>query len=558
MTRISNARRALCAATPLALALAASAQTALYNWSGEKANDHFGISMRSAGDVNGDGRPDVIVGAPESGNIFSPGEGFARVFSGANGSVLWTFQGAVSGDYFGVAVDGAGDVDGDGRADLIVGAQYAGNIGTLSGRLYLYSGATGQLIRSLDGLTQNEQFGQYVAGAGDVNNDGFDDVMAGSPSASGGGNLRGVVRVYSGLNGNILHTITGTANNERLGVSVDGVGDVNNDGFDDFVIGSYFAGARVYSGASGAVLWTFTAPANDRLGFAVAGAGDVDLDGRPDVLVGAPQDGDIFNPGNGYARIYSGASGALIRTLNGVAAGDRFGCAVASARDLNSDLRAEVLIGANQTTNQGPGYAVLYNGANGAELQTLTGLVPGESFGSSLDGLGNVNASGNMEVGVGAFKSNQAFTLAGRVAVFTVNVAGCPAPTTYCQVTPNSTGNPALMGSTGTTSIAANNFTLTCNGLPPGGSGLFFYGTAQTQTPFGNGFRCVAGSMFRLPLGQANGSGVATRAINYNTLPPGGGITAGQTRYFQYWYRNPAGGGALFNLSNGLAAIFCN
>lgn len=532
-----------------------SAQSILYTKFGDKANDRLGESARSAGDVNGDGKLDFIVGAPEDGNIFGAGEGFARVYSGATGATLFTFNGEANDDGFGTAVDGAGDVNGDGKADLIVGAP---NWSGLAGKIYVISGATGLNLYTIAG-TGTEKFGTTVAGIGDINNDGKADFLGASPTAPGGGTSRGTARIYSGATGLLLTTINGSANNERLGVSADAVGDVNGDGFKDFIIGSYFGGAKIYSGQNFSVLRTFPAgPADDRFGFAVAGAGDVNGDGIADAVVGAPQDGNVFAPGNGYAKIFSGANGSLIRTLTGSASGDRFGCAVGGAFDMNADGRAEVIVGADQQSIGGNGYARLFSGIDGSVIHTFSGTNAGSLYGTTVDGLGDVNGNGNFEVAVGAPSLSTAFSLVGRLDVWSANVTGCPAPYNFCAVNNNSTGQPALINYTGTTSVAANNFGLTAAGCPPNCVGLFYYGTTEVQQVFGNGFRCVGGSVFRLPILHANAGGVANFAVNYGSLPVGGSVTPGSTWKFQFWFRNAAAGGANFNLSNGLSVTFCN
>jgi hypothetical protein len=139
---------------------------------------------------------------------------------------------------------------------------------------------------------------------------------------------------------------------------------------------------------------------------------------------------------------------------------------------------------------------------------------------------------------------------------------GSPSGTsTYCVAAPNSVGPGAHIGSSGSTVIALNNLTLTCNGLPPGTNGLWFYGPNAAQVPFGNGFRCVTGTVFRLgPPQTSSAGGTVARALDL-TVPPAssgpGAILAASTWRFQLWYRNPAAGGAGFNLSDGLEAVFC-
>jgi endonuclease/exonuclease/phosphatase family metal-dependent hydrolase len=127
----------------------------------------------------------------------------------------------------------------------------------------------------------------------------------------------------------------------------------------------------------------------------------------------------------------------------------------------------------------------------------------------------------------------------------------------YCITSPNSVGPGALMDSAGSFSIAANNFFLLAYGLPPGTAGLFYYGQGETQVPFGNGFRCVAGSVFRLPILNADLLGTANLQLDFPALPSAGMIHPGETWRFQIWYRNPAGGGAGYNLSDGRRVRFC-
>lgn len=133
----------------------------------------------------------------------------------------------------------------------------------------------------------------------------------------------------------------------------------------------------------------------------------------------------------------------------------------------------------------------------------------------------------------------------------------CPAPVNYCVAAPNSRGPGAIMGWSGSTSVAQNNFALTCSGGIPNGFGFFFFGDGQQQTPFGNGFVCVAGNVFRfLPGDNFNLAGVATRPVDMNS-GVGTHLVPGSTWNFQIKYRDVAGGGALFNYSDGLSATFC-
>ncbi|MCH2104384.1 MAG: M10 family metallopeptidase domain-containing protein [Planctomycetes bacterium] len=136
-------------------------------------------------------------------------------------------------------------------------------------------------------------------------------------------------------------------------------------------------------------------------------------------------------------------------------------------------------------------------------------------------------------------------------------------PDYFCVSTPNSTGNGAFIAHNGTLSASAADLSFDCYGLPVNQYGVFYYGAAQTNTPFGNGVRCVgAGGVgtFRLPLQQSDSFGSVSYAVDFSAPPVSSGagaLTAGSTWYFQYWYRDPQAGGSNFNLSDALGGTFC-
>ncbi len=137
---------------------------------------------------------------------------------------------------------------------------------------------------------------------------------------------------------------------------------------------------------------------------------------------------------------------------------------------------------------------------------------------------------------------------------------GCPAPSNYCVNTANSSGASATIAAVGSQVVADNTFGVSASGAPANNSGLFFYGAGQGQIPFGDGFRCVAGTIFRLnPVTMTDGAGQVTRVLDLNNPPAAGGqITAGSTWNFQFWFRDPMGpGGNGFNLTDGVSVPFC-
>ena len=412
-----------------------------YPFHGNTIEDYFGWSVSDAGDVNGDGFDDLIVGALGDNQGNGPAIGSARVLSGATGVTLYTFNGDSLGDQFGYSVGGAGDVNNDGFADLVVGAPFDDNNGTNSGSARVLSGASGAILYTFNGDGFDE-FGRSVSSAGDVNKDGFDDLIVGAPLDDNNGSSSGSARVFSGATGAILYTFNGDAADDRFGFSVSGAGDVNNDGFADVIIGaigdddngSSSGSARVFSGATGAILHAFNGgSAGDSFGASVSGAGDVNNDGFDDLVAGAY--GDDYNGSpTGSASVISGATGATLYTFYGESGGDVFGYSVSGAGDVNNDGFADVIVGASQDDNNGTnsGSARVFSGATGATLYTFNGDATDDRFGYSVSGAGDVNNDGFADFIVGAYRNDNNGFDYGSARVFISGAASCPAPPTPC------------------------------------------------------------------------------------------------------------------------------
>ena len=176
------------------------------------------------GDVNGDGKADFIVGAPYADPGGRADAGSAYVFSGADGSLLYQKDGGAAGDNFGLSVSAAGDGNGDGKADFIVGAFQADPGGRSgAGSAYVYSGADGSILYQRDGGATGDQIGYSVSAAGDVNGDGKADFIVGANGADPGGRAdAGSAYVYSGADGSLLYQKDGVATEDRFGLSVGG------------------------------------------------------------------------------------------------------------------------------------------------------------------------------------------------------------------------------------------------------------------------------------------------------------------------------------------------
>jgi hypothetical protein len=394
----SCARRAVSASAYasalLLLVTSASAQTYLYTTTGNAQGDRLGESVASLGDFNGDGYGDFAAGAKFD-DSNGDNAGLVRVISGRDGSILFSVNGSNAGDWLGVSVAGAGDVNGDGYMDLIVGASGYDAAGTNSGRAYVYSGRTGGTLYRFDGSAAFDHFGQAVGGAGDVNGDGYDDLVVGAPQEG-----NGTVHVYSGRNGAQIWAFAGSAAGDTLGGAVAGAGDVNGDGFADIIAGAPYGNdgatdngyARVYSGRTGALLYNWHGGSADHFGSSVDGAGDFTGDGFDDVIVGSPND-EPNGADSGSAWIYSGFDGSLYLRIYGLHAGDLLGTSVAGCGVVEKNGKPAIIVGA---PGEAGGTVRVYDRTH--RIFQFAGVV---EYSTSVDGGGDLNRDGLADLIIG-------------------------------------------------------------------------------------------------------------------------------------------------------------
>ncbi|KAA3604982.1 MAG: hypothetical protein DWQ01_20475 [Planctomycetota bacterium] len=357
----------------------------------------LGHSVSGAGDVDGDGVDDFILGAPYSSPNGISAAGSVFVYSGATGILLFQFDGQNQNDRFGDSVAGPGDTDGDGLADILVGAY--GFLGSRLQMAFLYSGADGSLLHQFSGPNSMAWF---VAGAGDADGDGLGDLLIGAPSAAGGA---GSVYLYSGASGSLIHQIDGSVLGGEFGASGSSAGDVDQDGHDDFLVGApgHHPGfAFVYSGASGNLLFQIDGPDHyyDNFGDQVAAAQDVNQDGYPDFFIGSyitSHPNGAFEAGAAY--VHSGFDGSLLFQFDGAHQGAAFGYSLAGPGDMTGDGFPDLVVGSPWTSR---GSAFIYCGATGELLKVLEGPSSGSDFGTSCAAIGDVDGNGTPDFVVGA------------------------------------------------------------------------------------------------------------------------------------------------------------
>ncbi len=441
----------------------AAGLSAAANWTAEsdQENAFFGNSVATAGDVNGDGYSDVIVGA-RTYNNGQFGEGRAYVYHGSaaglSAAASWTAESDRASAYFGFSVATAGDVNGDGYSDVIVGARQYDNGQAAEGRAYVYHGSAAGLSATANWTAESDQasagFGNSVATAGDVNGDGYSDVIVGANAYDNGQSNEGRAYVYNGAPAGLSAAASWTAESDQasaeFGYSVATAGDVNGDGYSEVIVaacsGQTQEGwAYVYHGSaaglSAAASWTAESnQAGAQFGYSVATAGDVNGDGYSDVIVGA----DYYDNGQsneGRAFVYHGSAAGLSATANWTAesdqAGAQFGYSVATAGDVNGDGYSDVIVGAvaysHGQSNEGRAY--VYHGS-AAGLSTVAGWTAESDqavaqLGFSVATAGDVNGDGYSDVIVGAYFYSNGQNAEGRAYVYHGTASGLSAAASW-------------------------------------------------------------------------------------------------------------------------------
>ena len=356
-------------------------------------------AVAGVGDLDGDGFDELAAGAV-GGTTTTPGQ--VVVWPGASAgpdpASWWDPSPASAGWQYGQSVAGAGDLDADGYADLVVGGDHRAWVHYGSA-----TGVGGRTVRIDDPDGRSGAFGFAVAVAPDLDGDGVDDLLVGDP---GYDTSRGRVQVHLGVAGGTVdttasQTLLGQTAGEWFGVDLDGAGDIDADGYGDLIVG-----AHAWSGITGRAYFfhgtttgVTTSPQAtlagidplDNFGRAVSAAGDVDQDGHADVVVGA------FNGGAAYgsAAVFHGSTTGIetsARTVvQGPAYGAKFGNTVADLGDVDGDGYPDVGMGGHGTTTQA---GVHHGGPGGVSAVPVPRLTGGVTLGKWLDGAGDVDGDG--------------------------------------------------------------------------------------------------------------------------------------------------------------------
>ncbi len=412
----------------------AAAQVVLYDFIGPNAGNNFGNFVTGVGDLNGDGHDDFGIVAPAP---LDWTDGFISIYSGATGAPLLTWTGPYAGGGPLLVVMPAGDVNGDGFADLLVQNE-------------IRAAPAWNLLWAIPGPSLF-----FLASAPDVNADGYDDILWGNPSwPIPGIATNGQGNVVSGLDGALLYTYAGANNGDRFGFPA-GLGDIDGDGHGDFAFGAsqteVGCGAgyvRVYSGGTGTELYALTGPGGVSFGSRIANAGDVNGDGVADLVVGAPNLCSFMVGYYGKAFVFSMADGSILHEKEGPPVFNAvYGRAVAGPGDVDGDGFADFLVAAPFGC-----MVFLYSGADGSTLAFPNS--PSMCPGWSVAGAGDVNADGFPDYLAGdpAYSPSVPTAFEGRVRVYS---GAPPGVTSFGSGCPGSGGVVPRIGATGTPALGA-------------------------------------------------------------------------------------------------------
>ena len=385
-------------------------------YSHTETSSQFGKLTRSVGDIDFDGTADYLISAPGEVNSHGVNSGIVRLYSGASGVQIRVHEGQSSSGFFGAPIIAMPDVDGDSIPDYVISEPNATHAGMqFAGEVTLYSGIDGATILQWQGSAMNSRFGMVVEKISDFDNDGKADLAIGEAYADRNGVINcGVVSIFSCADGSLIREIVGNYAGANMGTSLHAPGDVNGDGFDDLLVTSrYLNGSRkgqvqLFCGRKQTMLYTLRNPTEhqtyyNNFGVELIALGDWNGDGHLEIAISDSIENAPGRTGAGSVRVYSGKNGAILHTLFGDHEQEGFGVPLAQIGDLDGDGSNDFAIGQPSSANSiyANGAFRVFSGSTGGEITRIAGTVHHGRFGHCIADATDLNGDGRDEVLVG-------------------------------------------------------------------------------------------------------------------------------------------------------------
>lgn len=423
---------ALCACTPGLLAQGGGAWSELDFTSGPELRSHYGFATAFLDDLNGDGVPEYLVGAPLATNgVSGTSDGYAEVLDGATRDPIRVHTGTSEpGGALGSAVARLDDIDGDGVEDYAISEIQGAGSRSRVGLVHAFSGATGATLWVAEGVQPWARFGRQIVRVPDVNGDGIDDLVVNEPEWSRDifAQWIGQIHLLSGADGSRLRSKIGKEANDDYGSYIGLIGDVDGDGMED--LGVYWSGPAydtpgyitVYSLATMDRLTLLEGPPTQMFdptgwGWAFCGVGDLDGDGADEFAISSQfaDNGPWYRTGE--VSVYRGRTGEKLWTRQTANSYSYFGRTVKCAGDLDGDGFNELLV---SEPNLFPGGAVhILSSYDGRRLAMLEGQGHSDDYAFSLAAGGDLDGDGLSEILVGALEDDVFSKGNGRVEIQT-------------------------------------------------------------------------------------------------------------------------------------------